>query len=235
MARSIPFARFSELTESATRLFIANGYRLTQMADVAQLLGVAKGTLYGYVESKEALFDACIRHADGHIKPPAATELPLRLASTRATVTYIQQRLAGEAGKMKLSLLLTDVSKKTSVHTELAVIVSDLYERIAVNRRALKLIDRCAHEYPDLASVWFGQGRIAQHTLLETWITTRISQKRLRPITSPAIAARIMLETITFWAMHRHFDPAPQPVDDLVARETIIALLAHGLLPGGKP
>jgi AcrR family transcriptional regulator len=35
------------------------------MADVAEALGVAKGTLYLCVESKEALFDAVLRYADG--------------------------------------------------------------------------------------------------------------------------------------------------------------------------
>jgi AcrR family transcriptional regulator len=53
------------LIEVATQTFVARGYRLTQMSDVAEALGVAKGTLYGYVESKEALFDAAVRLADG--------------------------------------------------------------------------------------------------------------------------------------------------------------------------
>ena len=55
MARRIPESRFDELVRAATGVFIARGYRLTQMSDVAEAVGVAKGTLYGYVESKDAL------------------------------------------------------------------------------------------------------------------------------------------------------------------------------------
>ena len=55
MARSIPVGRLEHLVDCATSVFIDQGYRRTQMADVADALGVAKGTLYLYVESKEAL------------------------------------------------------------------------------------------------------------------------------------------------------------------------------------
>ena len=64
MARSIPEDRLERLVDVATQVFIEQGYARTQMADVAAALGVAKGTLYGYVESKEALFDVVARYAD---------------------------------------------------------------------------------------------------------------------------------------------------------------------------
>jgi AcrR family transcriptional regulator len=53
MPRTIPAGRLEQLVECATRVFIDQGYRRTQMADVADALGVAKGTLYLCVESKE--------------------------------------------------------------------------------------------------------------------------------------------------------------------------------------
>ena len=64
MARQIPSHRFSELVHAGTGVFIEFGYQRAQMADVASALGVAKGTLYGYVESKEALFLLCTRYCD---------------------------------------------------------------------------------------------------------------------------------------------------------------------------
>ena len=65
MARRTPPERLTRLVECATRVFIEQGYRRTQMADIAEALGVAKGTLYLYVESKDALFDLVARCADG--------------------------------------------------------------------------------------------------------------------------------------------------------------------------
>jgi hypothetical protein len=43
MPRSISTQRLTQLIEVATEIFIAQGYRQTQMADVAEALGVAKG------------------------------------------------------------------------------------------------------------------------------------------------------------------------------------------------
>ncbi|MEL6348325.1 MAG: helix-turn-helix domain-containing protein [Myxococcota bacterium] len=75
MARRIPASRFDELVRAATAVFIARGYRLTQMADIAEAAGVAKGTLYRYVESKDALLEQCLWHADepGMIPLPSAS------------------------------------------------------------------------------------------------------------------------------------------------------------------
>ena len=80
MSRKIPAHRFDNLVRSATEAFIARGYRHTQMADVAEAVGVSKATLYLYVESKEALFALCEVHADspGPIQKPAALPVPAR-------------------------------------------------------------------------------------------------------------------------------------------------------------
>ena len=64
MVRRVPESRLEDLLACATRVFIAQGYRRTQMSDVAEALGVAKGTLYLYVESKQALFAATFVYAD---------------------------------------------------------------------------------------------------------------------------------------------------------------------------
>src|SRR5918911_541542 len=78
MPRPRPPDRLEQLAESAVKVFTARGYRRAQMADVAREMGVAPGTLYLYVESKEALFDLAVRHALAN----GAGELPstLRIA-----------------------------------------------------------------------------------------------------------------------------------------------------------
>src|SRR6185436_5185571 len=93
MARRIPDDRLEQLVECATRVFIEQGYARTQMADVAAALGVAKGTLYLYVESKEALFDLVARYADAE-QPVQWPPLPVRTPKPGATVKYVRERLA---------------------------------------------------------------------------------------------------------------------------------------------
>ncbi len=48
-------SRRQELVATATRLFAEQGYHGTSMADLAEALGVQKGSLYSLTESKQAL------------------------------------------------------------------------------------------------------------------------------------------------------------------------------------
>src|SRR5438552_18025103 len=94
MARRIPDDRLQHLVESAANVFIEQGYRRTQMADIAEAMGVAKGTLYLYVESKEALFDLACRWADGPRPVPRPPDLPVPTPAADATLAYVGERLA---------------------------------------------------------------------------------------------------------------------------------------------
>ena len=230
MPRAIPPERCGQLIEVATTTFIARGYRLTQMADIAEALGVAKGTLYGYVESKEALFDAAVRYADRIVSPPDPSDLPLRTPTEGATVAYIRERLATEATDMLLVKAAHGEIVNRSAKRELEGVLADLYRRIARNRFVLKLVDRCAADYPELASVWYGQGRWAQHQLLVKLIDRRVKKRQFRRVENPDVVARTVLETIAFWAMHRHFDPSPQNVDEPSAERAVVDFLVHSLV-----
>lgn len=230
MAPAFPPERFGQLVEAAARTFISRGYRLTQMTDIAAALGVAKGTVYGYVESKEALFDAALRYADGHLPLPEAAQLPLPTPLPQATLAYVRDRLAAEAKETVLGRIVRGGLTIDDPAEEITAVFSDLYRRVARNRLAMKLADRCAAEFPELAAVWFGEGRWAQHELLVTLLQARSKRRHVRRVEHPEVVARTILETIVFWAMHRHFDPSPQQVDDRVAETAVIDLLINGLL-----
>ena len=47
--------RRSELTREAARLFAAKGYHGTSMGDIAEAMGVQKGSIYSHIESKQDL------------------------------------------------------------------------------------------------------------------------------------------------------------------------------------
>src|SRR5262249_5222342 len=92
--RKTPSDRIERLVDCATEVFISQGYARTQMSDVADALGVAKGTLYLAVESKEALFDLVLRYAD--VPRPFADQpdLPVRTPRRGTTVAFVRERLA---------------------------------------------------------------------------------------------------------------------------------------------
>ncbi len=233
MPRTVPPDRLRQLIEVATNVFIREGYQRTQMEDVAKALGIAKGTLYGYVESKAALFDLLVRCADGHEPPPQPSALPVRTPAPSSTVAVVRARLASEAENLELLVALTR-PEHPDPRLELAVIIRDLYARMSRNRRGIKLVDRSAQDQPELAEVWFGQGRWAQHAALVAYLEQRIGKGQLRPVPSTHVAARAILETIAFWAVHRHWDPSPQAVDEEDVEATLVEMALYGLAEESK-
>ena len=77
MARKRPDDRLERLAECAAQVFTSLGYRRAQMSDVAKAMGVAPGTLYLYVEGKEALFDLVVRRAFLDEPPSQLPPLPI--------------------------------------------------------------------------------------------------------------------------------------------------------------
>jgi len=229
MARLIPPGRLERLIEVATEIFIAEGYRRTQMADVAEALGVAKGTLYGYVESKAALFNAAIRYADGHEPLPATTELPIKTPAAGTTVKRLEARIAEETAGLRLVQVAASEPAR-DVTSELRDVLVDLYRRANRNRFAIKLADRCASDHSELAGVWFGRGRWAQHELLMHYMQTRIASEQLRAVPSVPVVARTVLETVAFWAVHRYWDPSPQSIEEDAVETAVVDLLVHSLI-----
>src|SRR6266446_10209402 len=141
MARAIPPDRLDRLVDCATRVFIEQGYARTQMADVAAALGVAKGTLYLCVESKEALFDLVVRYADGPRPIPAPGALPLRTPQAGATIDFIRRRLTEHHALPRLEAALSR-SRVTAPAAELAAIVREIYRTVAAQRCGIELLDR---------------------------------------------------------------------------------------------
>jgi AcrR family transcriptional regulator len=227
--RRIPENRLRDLLEAATGVLVGQGYRQTQMADVAAAMGVAKGTVYLYVESKEALFAACLRHADG--EPPALSELDLPLATPAPgeLADELKAALAREASPPAL-LAALERERADDVRAELEQIVRELFATACRHRTAIKLMDRSATAHPELAAIFYGGGRFTQVERLTRYLERRIAAGQLRTVPVAAVAARFVVETISTWAVHMHWDPAPQAYDPADAEETVVQFLLGGLI-----
>jgi AcrR family transcriptional regulator len=227
VARIIPDSRFEELIRAATEVFIAQGYRRTQMADVAEAMGLAKGTVYLYVESKEALFDVAVRYANRQEPAELPKELPVPAPKQGSTVAYVAGALARGQQFPQLQAAL-ERARARNVREEFEGILRELYGLLNGNRTALKLIDRCAADHPELAALWFKRGREFLLELLVRYFERR--KRHLRPNLDLAIAARMVIENLVLWAVHRYWDPAPQEMDDAVAEDTVVRVLLDGLM-----
>jgi AcrR family transcriptional regulator len=228
MARRIPDDRLSQLIETAANVFIEQGYHRTQMADIAQALGLAKGTLYLYVESKEALFDLVVRHADDEGRAGDGLALPVKTPRPGVTLRYVQEELARHQRLPALAEAL-ERRRVTNVKRELEHIIRELFQALARNRRRIKLIDRSARDYPELAALWFDGARAGFLGLLEHYLRDRAQRGTLRSVPDLPAAARLMLETTVFWAVHRHWDVNPQHVSESAAVDTVVHFLVTAL------
>jgi AcrR family transcriptional regulator len=227
--RRIPDSRFQDLIDAATRVFIAQGYRRTQMSDVAEAMGLAKGTVYLYVESKDALFDIVLRSADAPRPIALPPSLPVRAPARGRTLQWVKHRLAEQPASPTLLAALGRDGDAWDA-TEPTRILRELYEVMVRNRTGIKLVDRCAADYPELAKVWFTMGREGLLAQLTQYLELGIHGGWLHAVPDVGAAARLVLETLVFWAVHRHWDPSPQLLDPRGAEDTVVQMLTRALL-----
>lgn len=242
MARTIPPERLAAVIDAAVRVFAAYGYQRSQIQDVADALGLAKGTVYGYAASKEALFAASIRYGDGLEPLPELSQLPLPTPRAGEVVAFIADRLAAEVPDLLLTKALEPESlprTAAQAEAELAAIVVDLYDRLSRNRVAIKLVDRCAPELPDLGAVWSDTGRGAQMSGMAVYLDSRQSAGLLSLPGPVDLVARTIVELCVLWAVHCRFDPDPSAagplLDDAIVASTLAAMVVRSMTsPGGS-
>ena len=138
--------------QTAARVFADQGYKRTQMADVARELGVAAGTLYNYVESKDALFDLCLQRAFVQDPPPLPQKFPVPTPDPGRVAEHVRERLARAGGTPKLVLALRR-SEVEDPARELSDLVLELYAFLADNADGIRLLERSAADRPDLAAI----------------------------------------------------------------------------------
>ena len=201
------------------------------MADVADAMGVAKGTVYLYVESKEALFDLAVRLADSPrpLTPPST--LPLPAPAAGATAEYVASELARSPVLPLMESLLTK-KKRGDARLELEMFVRELYDNLSRHRHAIKLVDQSAKDLPELAAVWFETARAGLVDQLTRYLEDRIGARLLRRVPDTRAAARVIIETTVFWAVHRHWDVNPQTIDESTAKETVVHFTVGALAKG---
>lgn len=218
---------------AATRTFIeSGGFRRTQIGDVAREMGVAKGTLYLYVESKEALFDLVLRYADAPLD--VEPELPVPTPPPGATLDYLRQRMAREGRLFALEEAERRSGPKSTMADELGAITDEVIDVLERNRTAIKLIGTSAHDLPELARLWFDTARGTVNRRLARYVERRSAEGLLRPTPDALATARFLTETASWFAVHRHWDPQPDPIADDAAREMTRLAILRTLLPEGE-
>lgn len=223
--------RFRELVEAATRVFIrSGGFKRTQIKDVADAMGVSKGLVYHYVESKEALFDLALRYAD-HPDKPAPEALPVATPEPGSTLRYVREQLATESPLPFIDRAAERSAPEGEITAELGELADAIYDVLSRNRRTIRLIGSSAHDLPELAEIWYGDGRGALNRRLARYLEARADAGFLSAELEPVAAARHLTETAHWFAVTRHWDLYPDAIGDDTARHTVRLAMQHTFLP----
>ena len=60
---------------------------------------------------------------------------------------------------------------------------------------------------------------------LARYLDLRISQHLLSPVPDTKAWGRFVIETVAFFALHRHYDPFPTAMSELIAEDTVVRAL----------
>ncbi len=224
--------RLREMVEAALVVFCRQGFERAQVADVAKQMGVAVGTLYLYVEGKEALFDLVVRHTAAEesgwlddIEIPVQTPLP------GSTVEFLREVFGREGQWPHLEAAL-EREQAGDIRAELDGVVREQYRLMARHRRGLVLLMRSALEFPGLSDVFVMGLRRRLLESLERYLASRISVGQLRSTVHPAATAAVLTQTIAWANLQRPFDPGLSAFTESVIEDAAVDLIVFGLIQG---
>ena len=101
----------------------------------------------------------------------------------------------------------------------------EIYE---VDDRLIPELDEY-EDVPELYQLFFEHVRQGLFDRMTRYVATRMQTGDFAGA-DPSVTARFIIETVTFFARHRHLDPAPTTFDDDTVRHSIVALITRALI-----
>jgi AcrR family transcriptional regulator len=221
-----PADRLDELALAARQVFMAKGFVRARMSDVASLAEVSQGLLYTYFASKDALVLHVIDReiADA---PLPAPELPIPDPDPGAATAR-----ANAALKSAFAFPALHAAVETGTHdaAELDQILRAIYDAVARWRWVLRMMEMTARDITEVKQRYYTRGRRPFVETLGRYLDAGIASGAFRPVPDTAIAARLLVETIAWFANHRFGDLDSADIEDDVAEETVIDMLKASVL-----
>lgn len=131
-------ARPAEIIEAGLQEFATHGFAAARMEDVASRAGIAKGTIYRYFETKEALFIAAVRSRIPIFSVPIAELIDAYPGETVELLRFLIQRahatFEDPQVRTLLQIILSEGARFPALtevyHQEVLVFGRDLLARI---------------------------------------------------------------------------------------------------------
>jgi AcrR family transcriptional regulator len=228
MPRAPASERLLEIARAATEDFGRLGYRGTKTAAVAAKAGMSTGSLFTYVASKEALFHLVFLYGF-EMTAEGLPDLPMATPGLGETLRVIEAGLGQiQMPRMRAAL---DEEQPADVAKELREIVEERYALIDRYWPLIAVIERCAVEMPQLEAAWFGLARAGSFEELGSYLERRMAVGMLRPMPDAQLAARVVTESLSWFAWHRHEGRDSALYDDDAVRRTVVEFICAALVP----
>lgn len=227
MRGRLPARPTAEVADAAVRVFMDKGFRAAGISDVAKEFGLSHGAVYTYADSKQALlYLALLRVLDPGAVEGLAT--PVVAPPMERLVEVMKAWSVSRRGLEELGELVVEAPEESAdaAREELAEVVDRLYGFIVDNRVALKLFARCSADLPEMATWYYVDTRRGVLAVLGDYLRTRIDAGVLRPVPDVPVAARFIIETAAWFAMHRYGDPDSAMLDDEDCRRSVRDLVS---------
>jgi len=222
--------RLRELVIAALQIFSRQGYERSQVADVAKVMGVAPGTIYLYVEGKEALFDLIIRHtASDDPDWLDNLEVPIPTPAPGTTLEFLREVL-GRKGQWPLLETALRSHSTPDIRSELDGVVREQYRLMTRHRAGLVLLTRSALEFPGLVEVFVLGLRKRLLDSLGHYLQARMESRQIRALADTAATAAVLTQTIVWANLQRPFDPGLSAFTEQTIEDATVDLIVSGLL-----
>jgi AcrR family transcriptional regulator len=228
MPRRRPHNRLDIIADSATEVFIRHGFTRAGVAQVAAAAKVGPGTIYLYAASKDALFDLAIRRA---LEDPTVwtMSLPHPVPHHGAVADAVWRCLQNAAHFPQL-WLAADSTPPDDIQKEAGGILAELYTWLHRYRRAIKLAERCAGDWPEVAQLFqrrFWRGGVRR---VADYLSRRMREGVLPVRRDPLAAAYLLVESLAWMAVHRHWSSEGVELAEASSAETSQQMLLAALM-----
>jgi len=169
------------------------------MEEIARMANVSKATLYYYFKSKVHLFYYVLVTGipkDGAVPPPPES---VAVHGEKDFLQLLQKRLKKDARFESIEKFTKTESSTYDLNGEIAEIIEELWDMCAKNRIQIIILEKSAFEYPELAETYDKYVRKEILNQLERYLMARMSQGVIRPLSSAAATARLIMESVSWF------------------------------------
>lgn len=222
--------RIDHIADAATEVFILHGYATAKIALIAERARVGPGTIYLYAAGKEALFDLAIRRA---MEDPTVWTMTFpHPAPEPGAVADALWRCLRNASHFPQLWLATESQPPEDIASEVEGIILELYRWLHRYRRGVKLVERCGGDWPDVSQVFFRRFWRGGVRRLADYLQRRTKEGALPARHDHLAAAHLIVESLTWMAVHREWTPDGAQISATTAEETVLGMIVPAVLAG---